>query len=300
MKSMRILILGAAGMLGHTLLNELSKQKGLTVYGTVRCSDGLPWACDSEVFEKIIQGVDVENFDTIIQAMASARPDVVINCIGLIKRAPRAEDPLSVITINAKLPHRISLVCKAVGARMIHFSTDCVYDGTTGNYPEEAPANATDLYGRTKFLGEVKENHCVTVRTSIIGHELQGKRGLLEWFLAQEGPVRGFTRAIFSGFPTVEIARILAEYIFPNYSLYGLYHVSSEPISKHELLSMVAQQYGKEITIEPYDGFVCDRSLDSSRFRQETGYSPPSWKELVKMMYDHYRISGKYSSRTKQ
>ncbi|MDA8235875.1 MAG: SDR family oxidoreductase [Clostridia bacterium] len=289
----KVLILGGTGMLGHTLLINLSKQKDLDVYATARTLKGLSQWFSSELIAKIRGDVDADNFDTVIRALASIQPDIVINCIGLIKQLPIASDPLSAITINAQLPHRISLICRAAGARMIHISTDCVFDGNKGNYTESDPANAIDLYGRSKFLGEVDYPHCITLRTSIIGHELKGKHGLVEWFFAQEGKVRGFTKAIYSGFPTIELARIISKIILPNPELQGLYNVASDAISKHDLLKLMADRYGKQIEIEPFNEFCQDRSLESSLFRQITGYTPPSWPELVDKMYKDY-ISAPY------
>ncbi|MDQ5984371.1 MAG: hypothetical protein CSYNP_00066 [Syntrophus sp. SKADARSKE-3] len=284
----KILILGGTGMLGHTLFNILSSDDTLDVYATARTSDGLDLWFSPDLVKKVRIGVDADNFDTVIRALASIRPDVVINCIGLIKQLPMAGDPLSAITINSLLPHRISLICRTAGARMIHISTDCVFDGLKGNYKETDPSNAVDLYGRSKFLGEVAYPHCVTLRSSIIGHELKGRLGLVEWFLAQEGKANGFTKAIYSGFPTVEFARIMMQYVLPNSDLQGVYHVSSSPISKYDLLKLVAARYKKDIEITPYEDFYQDRSLDSSCFRAATGYEPPSWTELVERMYNHY------------
>lgn len=282
-------------MLGHILFQELSSRPNLDVYATARTSKDLSKWFSSDLVGRIRIDVDADNFDTVIRALASIQPDIVINCIGLIKQSPIASDPLSAITINAQLPHRISLICCTAKARVIHISTDCVFDGQKGNYKETDPSDANDLYGRSKFLGEVAyPPHCVTLRTSIIGHELRGKLGLIEWFLTQEGKVRGFTRAIYSGFPTVEFAHIIADYVLPNKQLQGVYHVSSDPISKYALLKLVAERYGKKIEIEPYDGFVQDRSLDSSLFRDITGYKPPTWPELIDKMWKHY-ISSSYN-----
>ena len=276
-------------MLGHTLFTQLSSQKNLDAYATVRSSSGLPLWFSPGLVEKIRAGVDAYNFDTIIRAFGSIQPDIVINCIGLIKQLPIASDPLAAITINSLLPHRISMICRSAGARMIHISTDCVFDGKKGNYTEGDSSTADDLYGRSKFLGEVAyPPHCLTLRTSIIGHELKGKLGLVEWFLAQEGKVSGFTHAIYSGFPTIEFARIITDYILPNPELAGVYHVSSDPISKYDLLKLVARKYDKNIEIEPYDDFRQDRSLDSSLFRRITGYMAPSWPELVDKMHQDF------------
>ncbi len=284
----KLLILGGTGMIGHGLFYELSKCADLDVYATARSEKHLEQWFPPDLRKKIRVNVDADNFDTVIRALASIQPDIVINCIGLIKQLPLSHDPLSAITTNSLLPHRVSLVCRTAGARMIQVSTDCVFNGSKGNYTEADPSDATDLYGRSKFLGEVEYPHCITLRTSIIGHELKGKLGLIEWFLAQEGSINGFTRAIYSGTPTVEFARVIKEYVLPNPQLSGLYHVSAEPISKYDLLKLVAKRYSKEIEIKPFDDIFNDRSLDSSRFREATGYNPPSWEELVDKMYQHW------------
>ena len=281
---MKILILGAYGMLGHKLFLTFSKR--FDTFATCR-SFHKKW---SHILpkERLFADVHADNFDSVIRAVQLVAPDVVINCIGIVKQLDAAKDPIIAITINALFPHHLALICKNAGARLIHFSTDCVFNGVKGNYTEDDPSDANDLYGRTKFLGELSLPHCVTLRTSIIGHELNGRLGLIDWFLSQEGKVRGFTQAIYTGFPTVEMARIIAEYVIPNEDLSGLYQVSSSPISKYELLRLVADQYNKRIEIEPYAEFSCDRSLDSSRFRATTSYRPPSWEELVTLMHDDF------------
>jgi dTDP-4-dehydrorhamnose reductase len=285
MRIKKVLIIGATGMLGHTLFTRLSERDNLEVYATARSLEGFSQWFAPELLEKIRANVDVYNFDSVLKVLAKVKPDMVINCIGIIKHLPVAQDPIISIAINALFPHKLALSCKVAGAQLIHFSTDCVFAGDKGNYTESDRSDATDLYGRTKFLGEVYYPHCVTLRTSVIGHELNGKYSLIEWFLAQNVKVRGFTRAIYSGFPTVEMARIIADYVIPNTDLTGLYHVSSAPISKHDLLRLVAERYGKRIEIQRYDDFYCDRSLDSGRFRRATGYTPPPWPELVEKMY---------------
>ena len=180
---------------------------------------------------RILGGVDADNFDSVIRAISSVRPNIIINCIGIIKQLPIAKDPLTAITVNAQLPHRISLVSQSVGARFIQISTDCVFDGTKGNYTEEDNSTATDLYGKTKFLGEVEYPHCITLRTSIIGHELKTEFSLIDWFLSQEKEVNGFTNAIYSGFSTYEMVNIISNYVIPNKHLSGIYHVSSNYIT---------------------------------------------------------------------
>jgi dTDP-4-dehydrorhamnose reductase len=293
----RILILGGTGMLGHMLFMQLLQQKNLNTYATARSSatDLRSWFPDYAL-KKIRPEVDADNFDSVIRAFAAIRPDVVINCIGLIKQTPLASDPLSAIVINTLLPHRISMICRTAGARLIHMSTDCVFSGARGDYSEQDISDAVDLYGRSKFLGEVSYRpHCITLRTSIIGHELKGKLGLVEWFLSQKKKINGYTNAIFSGFPTIELAHIIIEYILPNQKLKGIYHVSSEPISKYDLLKLISERYVKKTEIKPYGAFRQDRSLNSSLFRRMTGYSPPPWSELIDKMYRNYMSSNEHS-----
>ncbi len=299
MGSRKILILGAAGMLGHILFSELSGRDDLGVFATARATEGLGRWFPPELLERIRGGVDAERFDSVLRTFEEVRPEVVVNCVGVVKQLPAGKDPVVSISVNALFPHLLARACAGAGARMIHISTDCVFSGERGKYRESDPPDAADLYGRTKLLGEVESRGCVTLRTSIIGHELGGRHGLLEWFLAQEGKVKGFARAVFTGFPTVEIARIVAERVIPNGELTGLYHLASAPISKYDLLRLVAERYGKTIGIEREEEFACDRSLDATRFREATGYDPPDWQELVSRMHAHFRDSTLYRSRAK-
>ena len=290
MKRKKVLILGGTGMLGHVLFRYLARESDYDVVATTRTPSELRKYFAPDLCSRFRQdSVDATNFDSVIRALASVQPDFVINCIGIIKQLPIAADPLTAITVNAQLPHRISLVSRAADARMVHISTDCVFDGKQGMYTETDTATADDLYGRTKFLGEVTYPHCVTLRTSIIGHELKGKHGLVEWFLGQTGKVRGYRKALYSGFSTIELARVICNYVLPNPDLSGTYHVSSSPISKFDLITMIAETYEKKVDIEPYDDFVMDRSLNSDRFRIMTGYMPPEWPELVSSMHSDFQ-----------
>lgn len=281
-------------MLGHTLFLELSRKKEFDIWGTVRSSEGIGKWFGPELISKIIIGVEADDFVSLRKTILDHSPDLLINCIGIIKQIPLANDSIASISINALFPHQLARLCRESGSRLIHVSTDCVFNGQKGNYSEKDASDATDLYGKTKFLGEVVYPHCVTLRTSIIGHELKGKYGLIEWFLSQKGRIRGYTNAIFSGFPTVELSRIIGDFIIPDESLSGLYQVSSEPISKFDLLGLVSKRYGKEIEIEPYDEVRENRSLDSSLFRERTGYHPPPWEKLIDDMYRRYSASASY------
>ena len=284
----KVLILGITGMLGHQLFNRLSANGKFSVFGSARSIRGIEPCFDPDHRNRIFQNVDAVSPESFRKLFADIRPDVVINCIGIIKQLPAANDPLTAIGINSLFPHQVAHLCKEYKCRLIHVSTDCVFSGKKGNYSEHDPSDAEDLYGRTKYLGEVSYPHSITLRTSIIGHELKGKYGLIEWFLAQDKKIRGYRRAIFSGFPTIELARIISDVVIPDDTLNGLYHVSSEPISKFDLLTIVAGTYRKNIEIEPYDGVCENRSLDSSAFRNKTGYEPPSWEKLIDNMYRDY------------
>jgi dTDP-4-dehydrorhamnose reductase len=296
MSASRILILGATGMLGHKLFAALSQNSSYEVLGAVRTSERASSWFSPALIKNLRAGVDADNFDTVIRIIAETKPEIVINCIGIIKQTPLAKDPLISININALFPHKLAFVCKAAGARLIHISTDCVFNGAKGSYTEEDPADAEDLYGKTKNLGEVTYPHCVTLRTSIIGHELKGKLGLMEWYVSQKKVVKGYTNVIFSGFPTIEVARIIDEFVIPRPDLRGLYHVSSPPVAKYDLLKLVAEHYKRKVKLEPYDDIYCDRSLDSSAFKAATGYQPPGWPELVEKMHDDFKLSGCYNS----
>lgn len=281
----KVLVIGASGMLGNAVLRFFAQSTGFEVTGSAR-SQGLLKRLPAELHGRILSGVDVENFDSLALLFERARPQVVVNCVGLVKQLAEADDPLAAIPINALLPHRLARLCAVAGARLIHVSTDCVFAGTRGLYREADRPDATDLYGRSKLMGEVDYPHAITLRTSIIGHELDSAHGLVGWFLAQQGAVRGFTRAVFSGLPTVELARVMRDQVIPHPELHGLYHVSADPIAKFDLLTLVAAAYGRQIAITPDEKLVIDRSLDSARFRQATGYAAPAWPELVRRMHD--------------
>ncbi|HGS5215545.1 TPA: dTDP-4-dehydrorhamnose reductase family protein [Vibrio parahaemolyticus] len=284
---MKVLVIGATGMLGYSIFSNLSELSNFDVYGTVRNVKGLE--SFFPLTDKLIPNVDVKDFATLEKAVLGVKPDVVINCIGLIKQHDVSKQHVEAIEINALLPHKIAQLCDSIQARLVHFSTDCVFDGKTGSYLESDLPTATDLYGKSKCLGEVDYGKHVTLRTSIIGHELKSSVSLIDWFLSQEGSVKGFSKALFSGLPTVYVAKVLADYVLPNPSLSGLYQLSVDPIDKFSLISKVADVYSKHIEIEKFEDFVMDRSLNSTKFCEETGFVAPSWDELVAIMHKDYR-----------
>lgn len=283
---MRVLVLGASGMLGNAMIRVLSEKEEWEVFGTVR-SGGAGRLFSSKIAERLVAGIDVENHDSLVKLFTQIRPDVIVNCIGLVKQLADADDPLLAIPVNSLLPHRLAGLCGLVGARLIHISTDCVFSGKKGDYREGDPSDAEDLYGKSKFLGEVGYPHTITLRTSIIGHELQGARSLIGWFLSQEQQCNGFVKAIYSGLPTVALAHLVRDVIIPRTGLSGLYHVASKPISKYDLLCLVAKIYGKSIQIIPDGSLIIDRSLNADRLREATGYVAPEWPELIKAMHSY-------------
>nr|WP_315187105.1 SDR family oxidoreductase [uncultured Albidiferax sp.] len=285
MTKTKVLVFGVTGMLGNAMFRYLSTDLNLIVYGTARGERARQYF-PVDQSHHLITGVDVENHDSLVKAFSFVRPDIVINCVGLVKQLAEANDPLIAVPINTLLPHRLAALCNATSARLVHISTDCVFSGSKGNYLESDFPDAYDLYGRTKLLGEVDYPNAITLRTSIIGHELVGQRSLLGWFLAQKKSVKGFTKAIFSGVPTVELSRIVHEFVLPRQGLHGLYHISSKPINKFELLKNISTTYKKNIEIIPDESLVVDRSLNSQRFTDETGYVAPNWPTLTQRMYD--------------
>jgi dTDP-4-dehydrorhamnose reductase len=285
---MKLLIIGATGMLGNAMMRFLTKRAEWQVYGTIR-SESVKDLFQFDIASRLISGVDVEQHDTLIKAFTRSRPDVVINCVGLVKQLADAEDPLQAIPINALLPHRLAQLCELSGARLVHMSTDCVFSGREGGRREIDVPDAEDIYGRSKLLGEVAYPHSITLRTSIIGHELQSKHGLVDWFLAQQGHCYGYTKAIFSGLPTVVLAQIIRDVVIPRPDLSGVFHVAAQPISKYDLLKLIASVYSKEqIEIAPDDKLVIDRSLNAERFRAATGYVAPDWSTLIKTMHSFH------------
>ena len=280
----RILVLGATGMLGNAAFHVFSANAGMEVWGTLRQRQGLRHFRDDQR-ARLLTGIDVLEHDPLVDAMRRVRPDVVVNCVGVVKQLASSKDPLIVIPTNALLPHRLARICELAHARLIHISTDCVFSGNKGNYRESDPPDTIDLYGQSKLIGEVRDQeHVLTIRSSIIGHELESRNGLIEWFLAQKRTVPGYANAIFSGLPAVELARVIRDIVLPHRELNGLYHVSAAPIAKQKLLHLVAEIYGKEIDITRDDSVVIDRSLNADRFFAATGYVAPEWPELIRAM----------------
>ncbi|HLB43523.1 MAG TPA: SDR family oxidoreductase [Gammaproteobacteria bacterium] len=277
---MRILILGGDGMLGHQLFLSLKKHHDVRV--TLHQ--------DAESYKKYnlfypsnsYFNIDVRDDNHLLPIFSDFKPQVLVNSVGLVKQRSLATAAIPNIEINTLLPHRLALFCEQFNARFVHISTDCVFSGRRGYYTESDPSDAEDLYGKSKFLGEVNAQHCITLRTSFIGLELSRKTSLLEWFLAQKGEIKGYRRAIYTGVSTLEMSNIIEAILSEHPYLTGVWHVASNSISKYDLLMRLMKLLGRDdIHIHPDDDFTCDRSLDGHAFSKATGYQIPDWNDML-------------------
>ena len=281
---MRILILGANGMLGHKAYHLLKTR--FEIFTTFRSRYDLwishPAFADMD-HTHTQDGVNASDLDSMAKVIAEVQPQVVINCIGIVKQRDEAKAAIPSIRVNALFPHQLADLCQAQGARLIHLSTDCVFSGNRGHYTEDDLPDPVDLYGRTKLLGELDPPGCLTLRTSIIGWELKHRAGLLEWFASQRGQtIKGYRNAIYSGVSTVVLARLIGDLLVNNPALSGIYHVASQPIAKYDLLVRLRDALGwYDITIKPDDAFQCDRSLVGARFEAATSWQAPDWDEMI-------------------
>jgi dTDP-4-dehydrorhamnose reductase len=280
----RLLILGVTGMLGHTLMSELDEVDSLDVYGSARDVGVLRSAFSDRLLERVTPNIDARDMDSVRRLLNGIQPDVVVNCIGVIKQNLGVINPVTAIMLNSLFPHLLAEECAARDIRLIHVSTDCVFSGNRGNYVETDDPDPGDLYGRSKLLGELTTPPALTLRTSIIGHEPVSNRSLVDWFLSRSGAANGYTRAIYSGITTTEFTRLLRSVVLPRADLTGVLHVASTPISKYNLLRLIAREYQWSGQIIPFDDFVCDRSLSAEVFFSLTGYRPPPWAKMIAEM----------------
>ncbi|HKP71099.1 MAG TPA: SDR family oxidoreductase [Pyrinomonadaceae bacterium] len=293
---MRVLVLGGSGMLGHKLVQRWGTE--FDVWATLRGEFARYERFGIFDRAKTVDSLSVLDTPALEAAIERVRPDVIFNAVGIVKQVPSAKNSVATLQINSVLPHQLADIASKVDARFIQISTDCVFNGERGMYSEDDEPNATDLYGKSKNLGEVVGENCLTLRTSIIGRELETGHGLVEWVLSNRGTrVRGFANAIFSGFPTIVLADIISNLIRNHPTLSGLYHVSSEPINKFDLLNLIKTSYKIDLDIERFEDFRIDRSLDSTKFKNATGFQPSAWSEMVAAMandetpYDSWRSS---------
>lgn len=278
---MRILVVGAGGMMGHMACRVLGRRH--EVYGTVR----RPRAEHASLArflsaDRWVPGVDINRIDSVAKALGEVRPDAVLNCVGIVKQLDEAQDSLMSIEVNSLFPHRLAAQCRVAGARLLHLSTDCVFSGRKGLYSLLDTPDPVDLYGRSKLLGEISEDEGLTIRTSIVGRQLSGQSSLFEWVLASRGKtIRGFRRASYTGLTTMALANILDEVLSSHLELSGVWQIASAPITKFDLLCQLNDRLRLELTIVPDEDFHCDRSLDGSKFAARTGIEVPSWDEML-------------------
>ena len=282
---MKLLILGANGLLGNTLSKYFFEKNNYETYGFLRDSSKLKFF-KRKYISRLIIIQDVLYINDLRRKIKKLMPDVIINCIGQTNKIPgeNLNNIEKYISLNSLFPFRLKEICAEIKSRLIHFSSDCVFSGEKGLYSEKDNPDPTDIYGKSKLLGELDNENIITIRKSVIGHELDSKKGLLEWFLNHEGIVEGYKEAIFSGLTVLELARIIDMYILPKKDIKGIIHLSGDPISKYDLLKIIANQYNKIIKIEPNQDIKIDRSLNSDYFKNLTGYKSEPWPLLVKSM----------------
>ncbi len=279
MSDPRILVVGASGMLGHEAIRVLAPD--FEVWGSCRRPEELP---DLGIpTERLLGGLDAADPQSAYELIERVRPDLVLNAIGIVKQRADAKAAIPSIKVNSLWPHLLADACAHHGARTVHVSTDCVFSGSRGMYTEDDVPDAFDLYGRSKLLGEVTDReNAVTLRTSIIGWQIEAPTGLVGWFAAHRNErLQGYRRAVFSGLTTRALTEVVRDVVLPDALLSGLWHVSATPIDKYSLLMKLAGHLGWAIDITPVDEPVINRSLDSHRFRARTGWTPPSWDELL-------------------
>lgn len=277
---MNVLITGASGMIGHTLARIISQSTLYRVIGVGQRPKSLINGLGNAQY---YQFGDLTNKQNTEKLFAEFKPEIIINCAGLTKHIEIGNVPKYAIELNALFPHVLADYASRNSCRLVHISSDCVFNGEDGDYTESSITNAYDVYGKTKALGEVEGDH-LTLRTSTIGHEQGTSFGLLEWFLKQS-ECEGYPHAIFSGLPTVELGQLIRDFVLPNQSLSGLFNVGASPIDKYSLLNLIADQYGLSTSIISNGTFTIDRSLNSMKFTNETGYVAPDWPILISKMF---------------
>jgi dTDP-4-dehydrorhamnose reductase len=292
---MKVMILGASGMVGHQVL-KACLERTLEVCGVLRSRQAVGYFTNGRSGCSIQEINDIRKIPALEQIIRKEKPDYLVNAVGIVVQLPLSRNYYESVSINALLPHQLEKLGSRYGFRLIQVSTDCVFNGRKGMYTESDTPDAEDLYGKTKELGEVGYGCGITLRTSLIGQEIvKPVHGLLEWFLAQEREVNGYTKAIFSGLTTMEFARVLLDVVIPSQLPAGIYHLAGETISKFDLLQLIKEAYNKPIHIQPSTKLIVDRSLDGSLFNRLTGYQPPSWPDMIQTLYQS-RVT-RYGSR---
>ena len=292
---MKVIVFGISGKIGHKIYEVLSKDNKLTILGTTRNINHLPQSI-VKLNNHIEEISDVRNLDLVNNIITKFKPNTIINAIGVVKQRSESNNLNYSFEVNSLWPHHLVGIAKKINAYVIQISSDCVFSGSKGFYKEIDTPDPKDIYGQTKWMGELHEKRTLTIRTSTIGHEIDTKNGLIEWFLSQKHNVNGFSNAIFSGISTLELAHSLQKTILPNIkNLKGIFHLAANPINKYDLLIKVANRYNKKIDIIKSTQPKINRSLDSSKFTKQSGYRHPDWNTMIKNMYQDYQENNYYS-----
>ena len=282
---MKILILGVNGMLGHKFLYHLAQNDQFEVIGTIRRKKyNFPSVFKDLNFNLITQ-LDCKDLKNIKQLVSEA--DVVLNSIAMIKQKTSVS-PEEFLEVNGIFPHKLAQICWFSETRLIHISTDCVFSGKRGWYSEEDVPDPIDVYGVSKAVGEIRYGKNLTLRTSIIGTELETSYGLLEWFRQTEDEsVSGFKKALWSGFTTDWLAELITRVILELPNLRGLYNIGTKkPIDKYSLLHLINDRFNLNKKISEDTSFVIDRSLNSELFFKITKFPRPTISQQVSRIFD--------------
>lgn len=283
---MRIAVLGAGGMLGHKVYEVLRAEYPDTFAVFRKCPahySRLP-LFDHQHMRGAFDARQFSKFDGYLRSL---QPDLVINCIGLTTRKLGEQRESDILVVNSVLPHKLKEWCEANGASLIHFSTDCVFSGKSGPYSQSDLRDAKDLYGQSKALGEVEGVKCLTIRSSIIGLEIEGKTELLEWFLSQKGrEVRGFSRVMYSGVTTLTMAQTVLKLLQANTPLSGIQQLASQPISKFDLLSLANEIFGNRCSIRSVETPESNKVLIPSDYFNKNDVHTPSWRQQLQAVAD--------------
>ena len=274
----KVLILGSGGMLGHVVYSHF---KTLNKFYLIDTSFTKKFNTNSHI-------LDVRNNKEIELYILKHKPDVVINCIGVLLQGSQ-KDPSNAIYINSYFPHFLSKTLSSYKSKLIHISTDCVFSGAKGDYKEIDFKDSTDVYGLSKSLGEIVNENDLTIRTSIIGPELkiQGN-GLFNWFMLQKNRIKGYTNVFWSGVTTLQLAKALVLAI--ENDITGLYHITNQKkINKMDLLTIINKYSNKNLLIDPLDNIVSDKSfLDT---RKEINFEIPSYDIMIKELVHFIRTN---------
>jgi dTDP-4-dehydrorhamnose reductase len=266
----KILILGSDGMAGHIIADYLT-EKGHAVFTTTR----------KNTDEKNSHFDVIENYKELENILNKVKPEIVINCIGMLNKFTE-ENKAGAVLINSFLPHYIDSLSEKYNFKFVHISTDCVFSGEKGDYIETDFADAASFYGKSKALGEVNNEKNLTFRTSIVGPDINPNgAGLFQWFMKQEGEIKGFSKVIWTGVTTLELAKAIEKSFDLNIT--GLYHlVNNQKINKYDLLVLFKKYMGKDIVIEKDDTYVSDKSLINTR--TDFDLKIPSYEKMVEEM----------------